>query len=144
MEHVIRPPIIAGHAAPPTPGNTEVADTLLAVGASSEGHGAWQRTPLHIAAYKAHTSAIRSLLGAGADPWAVNGHGQTPSDVSYMYNANGQVLELLEQAVNMRRVISTGDSLDLRQGKVALVKQPDSCVPDQTPFIFVLTELLKT
>lgn len=89
-----------------------MADTLLAVGASSEGHGAWQRTPLHIAAYEAHTSAMRSLLGAGADPWAVNGRGQTPSDVSYMYNAHGEVLELLEQAVNMRRVISTGNSFN--------------------------------
>lgn len=124
MKHMIRHPSIARHTALPNPGNTEAADTLLAVGASSEGHGAWQRTPLHIAAFQAHTSAIRSLLGAGADPLAVNGRGQTPSDVSYMYNANGEVQDLLEQAVNMRRVISTGDTLDLRQQKVALVKQP--------------------
>lgn len=128
MKRMIRTPAIARHAAPPTSGNTEVADTLLAVGASSEGHGAWQRTPLHIAAYEAHTSAIRSLLGAGADPWAVNGRGQTPSDVSCMYNANGQVLELIEQAVDMRRVISTGNNLDLRRQKVAHVKQPGSGV----------------
>lgn len=111
---MIRPPTLP----PPPPGNTEVADTLLAVGASSEGHGAWQKTPLHIAAYEAHTSAIRSLLGAGADPWAVNGRGQTPSDVSYMYNANGEVLGLLEQAVNMHGVISKGDSFDRLQQNV--------------------------
>lgn len=49
------------------------------------------------------------LLGAGANPWAVNDRGQTPSDVSHTYNANGEVLTLLEQAADMRSVISTGD-----------------------------------
>lgn len=91
------------------PGDTGVADALLAAGASTDGHGAWQRTPLHIAAFEGHTSVVRTLLGAGADPWTMNGRGQTPTDVSNMYNANGEVLELLEQAVDMRRVISTGD-----------------------------------
>lgn len=124
--HAIRHPTTPRQTATPTPGNTAVADTLLEVGASIAGHGAWQKTPLHIAAYQGHTSAIRSLLGAGADPWAVNGRGQTPSEVSYMYNPNGQVLDLLEQAVDMRTVISTGDSFDPRQQRVAPYEQSGS------------------
>lgn len=91
-------------------GNDDVVDTLLAIGASPKGHGAWQRTPLHIAAYEGHIAAVRTLLGAGADPWALNGRDQTPSDVSCMYNANAEILNLLDEAVNMRSVISTGDS----------------------------------
>lgn len=90
-------------------GNVGVADALLAAGANSDGHGAWQRTPLHIAAFEAHSSVVRMLLGAGADPWSVNDRGQTPLDVSNMYNANGEVLTLLEQAIDMRRVISSGE-----------------------------------
>ncbi|CAN0219350.1 unnamed protein product, partial [Pylaiella littoralis] len=81
-------------------GNTDVADALLAAGASSGGHGAWQKTPLHIAAFEAHTAVVSMLLGAGANPWAVNDRGQTPSDVSHTYNANGEVLTLLEQAAD--------------------------------------------
>ncbi|CBJ28790.1 Ankyrin repeat domain protein [Ectocarpus siliculosus] len=89
-------------------GNTEIADALLTVGASLDGHGAWQRTPLHIAAFEGHTSAMRRLLGAGADPWALNDRGQTPSEVSQMFNANREALGLLEEAAIMRREVSTG------------------------------------
>ncbi|CAM9402730.1 unnamed protein product, partial [Ectocarpus sp. 4 AP-2014] len=89
-------------------GNTKIADALLMVGASLDGHGAWQRTPLHIAAFEGHTSAMRRLLGAGADPWALNDRGQTPSEVSQMFNANCEALGLLEEAAIMRREVSTG------------------------------------
>ncbi|CAM9970595.1 unnamed protein product [Scytosiphon promiscuus] len=95
-------------------GNTDIADALLALGASTGFHGAWQRTPLHIASYQGHTQAVRRLLGAGADPWALNGRGQTPSEVSHMYNGNCQVQELLEEAANMRRAVSTGTSRQTR------------------------------
>lgn len=92
----------------PSAGNTEIADALLTVGASLDGHGAWQRTPLHIAAFEGHTSAMRRMLGAGADPWALNDRGQTPSEVSQMFNANRETLGLLEEAAIMRREVSTG------------------------------------
>lgn len=85
-----------------------MADALLAVGAAVDGHGAWQKTPLHIAAFEGHTKAMRMLLGAGADPWSVNGRGQTPSEVNRIYNENREVQGLLDEAVAIRRVISAG------------------------------------
>lgn len=48
------------------------------------------------------------LLGAGADPWSVNRKGQTPSEVNMAYNGNPHIQDLLLEAVEMRRGISTG------------------------------------
>lgn len=91
-------------------GNADIAGALLAIGAGVNGHGAWQNTPLHIAAFEGHIAALRTLLGAGADLWALNDRGQTPSEVNAVYNGSRKVQTLFEEAREMRHLIAAGEN----------------------------------
>ncbi|CAM9524650.1 unnamed protein product, partial [Discosporangium mesarthrocarpum] len=58
-------------------GNEEATRALLAAGAPVGKTGPWQSTPLHVASYFNHIEAVRMLIGAGADPEALNSRGET-------------------------------------------------------------------
>ena len=59
-------------------GNAEVAELLLAKGASVSATNPHGLTPLHAAATHGHLACVRSLVAAGADVTALSCDGFTP------------------------------------------------------------------
>ena len=52
-------------------GDAAQIKALIANGARPDGRDAYQRTPLHVAAYGGHHDVMRALVAAGADPNAL-------------------------------------------------------------------------
>ena len=61
----------AGLLAAAARGDATQIKALIAKGARPEVRDAYQRTPLHVAAYGGHHEAMRALVAAGADPNAL-------------------------------------------------------------------------
>src|SRR5690606_13305739 len=54
-------------------------------------------TPLHLAAYNGHLSAVEALMAAGADLTIENGDGLTAADVA-LKKDKGRIAKILQQA----------------------------------------------
>ena len=83
-------------------GRADAAAELLALGADPIGRGNYggvdhgrQVTPLHLAAAGGDTATVEVLLGAGADPGLVDGHGYgNPADWA-RHSGHTDVAELI-------------------------------------------------
>lgn len=79
-------------------GHVAIVHAFLAKGASANARDAKGGTALHWAAGGGRAEIVQLLLGAGADPVAMDGFGQTPADVA---RAKGR--EALAEMIESRR-----------------------------------------
>ena len=93
----------------------EVVEALIAAGANvNEIEGWWVRTPLHLAAAKHDSRAMRILLAHQPDIEAFDGHGQTPLHVAAAYGAQETAEILLASGADIHSQGENGGATPLQ------------------------------
>ena len=73
-----------------------VTRLLLINGAKINARNSSGRTPLHLSAGRGHLKMVKFLLSRGANPEIRDRSDRTPVDIARQYNANDEVVDLLE------------------------------------------------
>ena len=98
-----------------------VTRLLLINGAKINARNSSGRTPLHLSAGRGHLKMVKFLLSRGANPEIRDRSDRTPADTARQYNANDEVVDLLESTPKKNGAKEIGFFESIHESGIAYV-----------------------
>ena len=98
-----------------------VTKLLLINGAKVNARNSSGRTPLHLSAGRGHLKMVKFLLSRGANPAILDRSDRTPADIARQYNADDEVVDLLESASKKNEAKEMGFFESIHESGIAYV-----------------------
>ena len=98
-----------------------VTRLLLINGAKINARNSSGRTPLHLSAGRGHLKMVKFLLSRGANPEIRDRSDRTPVDIARQYNANDEVVDLLESTPKKNGAKEIGFFESIHESGIAYV-----------------------
>ena len=98
-----------------------VTKLLLINGAKVNARNSSGRTPLHLSAGRGHLKMVKFLLSRGANPAILDRSDRTPADIARQYNANDEVVDLLESTPKKNGAKEIGFFESIHESGIAYV-----------------------
>jgi hypothetical protein len=98
-----------------------VTKLLVTNGANINARNSSGRTPLHLSAGRGHLKMVKFLLSRGANPLIKDRFDRTPADIAQQYNANDEVVDLLESTPPLKGAKEIGFFESIHESGIAYV-----------------------